>query len=157
MRIGLGTDVHQFVDGRKLILGGVEIPYKKGLKGHSDADVLIHAIMDSILGPLELGDIGHLFPDADEKYKDIDSLLLLKKVKQKMEEKSIYIVNIDCVVMAQSPKLADYIFSMREKISNILQIDMSCITIKATTTENLGFIGRKEGIACQAVTLLDCH
>ncbi|WP_353893410.1 2-C-methyl-D-erythritol 2,4-cyclodiphosphate synthase [Proteinivorax hydrogeniformans] len=157
MKIGIGYDVHKLVNDRKLIVGGVDIPFEKGLAGHSDSDVLIHAIMDSILGPLGLGDIGTLFPDTDQKFKDIDSMVLLKEVKNKLKERSIKIGNIDCVIMAQRPKMAPHIKKMRMNIANVLCIDESQITIKATTTEGLGFIGREEGIAAQAVSLFYCQ
>lgn len=155
MRIGIGYDVHKLVFGRDLILGGEKIPFEKGLLGHSDADVLIHAVMDSILGALAMKDIGFHFPDTDDAYKDIDSKLLLKKVDNIIKEKGYCIVNIDSVIMAQKPKLQNYIDKMRENISDILNIDKDQISIKATTTEKLGFIGREEGIAVEAVCLLE--
>lgn len=155
MRIGIGYDVHKLVFGRDLILGGEKIPFEKGLLGHSDADVLIHAVMDSILGALAMRDIGFHFPDTDDDYKGIDSKLLLKKVDNIMKEKGYCIVNIDSVIMAQKPKLQNYIDKMRENISDILNIDKDQISIKATTTEKLGFIGREEGIAVEAVCLLE--
>ncbi len=154
MRVGLGYDVHALVNDRKLIIGGIEIPYDKGLLGHSDADVLIHAIMDSILGALALRDIGYHFPDTDKKYKDIDSKILLEKVFKLMDEEGYEINNIDCVVACQKPKLKDYIDSMREIISKILNTEINNVSIKATTTEKLGFVGRKEGISAQAICLL---
>ncbi len=155
MRIGTGYDVHELVKGRRLVLGGIEIPFEKGLLGHSDADVLIHAIMDSILGALALGDIGLLFPDTDIKYKDIDSKILLKKVVEVMKENNFQIGNVDVVVMAQRPKLRPYIDEMRNVISEILLTDVKNVSIKATTTEKLGFVGREEGIAAQAVVILE--
>lgn len=155
MRIGIGYDVHKLVFGRDLILGGEKIPFEKGLLGHSDADVLIHAVMDSILGALAMRDIGFHFPDTDDAYKGIDSKLLLKKVDNIMKEKGYCIVNIDSVIMAQKPKLQNYIDKMRENISNILNIDKNQISVKATTTEKLGFIGREEGISVEAVCLLE--
>lgn len=155
MRIGTGYDVHELVKGRRLVLGGIEIPFEKGLLGHSDADVLIHAIMDSILGALALGDIGLLFPDTDMKYKDIDSKILLKKVIEVMKENNFQIGNVDVVVMAQRPKLRPYIDEMRSVISEILLTDVKNVSIKATTTEKLGFVGREEGIAAQAVVILE--
>lgn len=155
MRIGIGYDVHKLVFGRDLILGGEKIPFEKGLLGHSDADVLIHAVMDSILGALAMRDIGFHFPDTDDAYKGIDSKLLLKKVDNIMKEKGFYIVNIDSVIIAQKPKLQNYIDKMRENISDILNIDKDQISIKATTTEKLGFIGREEGISVEAVCLLE--
>lgn len=155
MKIGIGYDVHKLVEGRKLFIGGIEIDYKFGLLGHSDADVLIHAIMDAIIGALALGDIGKLFPDTDDKYKDIDSKILLKKVYEIMTEKNYKIANIDSVVIAQKPKLKDYIEDMRACLSNILNTDIENVSVKATTTEKLGFEGREEGIAAQAVVLLE--
>lgn len=154
MRIGHGYDVHKLVENRKLILGGIEIPYEKGLLGHSDADVLIHAIMDSILGALALGDIGKHFPDTDQKYKDISSALLLENVYNIMNENGYEIGNIDSTIAAQKPKLAPYIEDMRTRISTILKTDIENINIKATTTEELGFVGRKEGISSYSVCLL---
>lgn len=155
MRIGTGYDVHELVEGRRLVLGGIEIPFAKGLLGHSDADVLIHAIMDSILGALALGDIGLLFPDTDMKYKDIDSKILLKRVVEVMKDNNFQIGNVDVVVMAQRPKLRPYIDEMRSVISEILLTDIKNVSIKATTTEKLGFVGREEGIAAQAVVILE--
>lgn len=155
MKIGIGYDVHKFVEGRKLFIGGIEIDYKFGLLGHSDADVLIHAIMDAIIGALALGDIGKLFPDTDDKYKDIDSKILLKKVYEIMAEKNYKIANIDSVVIAQKPKLKDYIEDMRACLCEILNTDIENVSVKATTTEKLGFEGREEGIAAQAVVLLE--
>lgn len=155
MRIGTGYDVHELVEGRRLVLGGIEIPFEKGLLGHSDADVLIHAVMDSILGALALGDIGLLFPDTDMKYKDIDSKVLLKRVVEVMKDNNFQIGNVDAVVMAQRPKLRPYIDEMRSVISEILLTDVNNVSIKATTTEKLGFVGREEGIAAQAVVILE--
>lgn len=154
MKIGIGYDVHELVEGRKLFIGGIELNHEKGLLGHSDADVLIHAIMDSILGALALGDIGKLFPDDDMKYKDIDSKILLKKVYDIMIEKGYCISNLDSVVAAQRPKLKDHIINMRACISEILNTDIENISIKATTTEKLGFVGREEGISAEAIVLL---
>jgi len=154
VRIGIGYDVHRLVEGRKLIIGGVEIPYEKGLLGHSDADVLVHAIIDSILGALTLGDIGKHFPDTDEKYKDINSMNLLTKTYDLMIKSGYKIGNIDCVVAAQRPKLAPYIDIMRERIAKVLNTSIDNISIKATTTEKLGFEGREEGISSQVVCLL---
>lgn len=155
MRIGIGYDVHKLVENRKLFIGGIEIPYEKGLLGHSDADVLIHAIMDSILGALALRDIGYHFPDNDNEYKDIDSKILLKRVYEIMKDKNYKIGNIDCVVACQEPKLANYIDDMRKIIGDILNTDIDNISIKATTTEKLGFVGRKDGISSEAVCLLE--
>ena len=155
MRIGQGYDVHKLVEGRKLILGGVEIPHTVGLLGHSDADVLLHAIMDSLLGASALGDIGKLFPDTDERYKGADSLALLKEVVRVLGEKGYKIVNIDSTVIAQSPKLKDYIVKMRENIACACNIDVDCVSVKATTEEHLGFTGRKEGISAHSVCLIE--
>ena len=154
MKIGIGYDVHALVPNRKLILGGIDIPYEKGLLGHSDADVLVHAIMDSILGALGLGDIGKHFPDTDEEYKDISSLILLERVYNLMIKSKYKIENIDTVIVAQSPKLAPYIENMKLNISKILNTSVSNINIKATTTEKLGFEGKKEGISAYSVCLL---
>lgn len=155
MRIGNGYDVHALKEGRKLILGGVEIPHEKGLDGHSDADVAVHAVMDALLGAAACGDIGKLFPDSDEKYKGINSILLLKEVKKTIAAKGFAVVNIDVVIIAQSPKLAPYIYEMRQNIAAALETDINNISVKATTTEKLGFEGRKEGIAAMAVCLID--
>ncbi|MBY2031876.1 2-C-methyl-D-erythritol 2,4-cyclodiphosphate synthase [Clostridioides difficile] len=154
MRIGLGYDVHKLTEDRKLIIGGVEIPHDKGLLGHSDADVLIHAIMDSILGALALGDIGKHFPDTDEEYKGADSMKLLEHVYNLMTSKGYKIGNIDSTIIAQSPKMAPYIESMRSNISKVLNTDIDNINIKATTEEGLGFTGAKQGIASQSICLL---
>lgn len=154
MRVGLGYDVHQLVEGRDLILGGVKIPYDKGLLGHSDADVLIHTIMDSILGALGLGDIGKHFPDTDMEYKDISSMVLLGRVYQLMDEKGYEIGNLDVSVAAQKPKLAPYIGEMRENVAALLKTPVDNINIKATTTEELGFVGRKEGMEAYGICLL---
>ena len=155
MRIGIGYDVHKLVENRKLIIGGVNIPYGKGLLGHSDADVLIHAIMDSILGALALKDIGYHFPDSDNEYKNIDSKILLKRVFKIMKENNFKIGNIDSVIACEKPKLAPYIDSMRKVIADILNTDVENISIKATTTENMGFVGREEGISAEAICLLE--
>lgn len=155
MKIGLGYDVHKLVQGRDLIIGGVKIDYNKGLLGHSDADVLIHAIMDSILGALSLGDIGKHFPDTSEEFKDIDSMKLLEVVYNNMTEMNYNIGNIDAVIVAQKPKMAHYIPKMREKIAGVLHTSIENINIKATTTEKLGFEGREEGISAQAISLLN--
>ncbi|HHX57878.1 MAG TPA: 2-C-methyl-D-erythritol 2,4-cyclodiphosphate synthase [Clostridiales bacterium] len=155
MRIGKGYDVHKLVKGRKLIIGGVEIPYKKGLDGHSDADVLTHAVMDALLGALALGDIGKNFPDDDEQYKDADSIKLLKKVYEKIDEKGYKIGNIDSVIVAQSPKLSAYIDNMRVNIAKACKTDVSNISIKATTEEGLGFTGEKLGISAHCICLLE--
>lgn len=154
MRIGHGYDVHRLTQGRDLILGGVKIPFEKGLLGHSDADVLAHAISDSLLGALALGDIGKFFPDNDPKYKGADSLLLLEEVCKKVRDSGYNIVNIDSTILAQRPKLRDYIDAMRENIAKACDVDMSCISVKATTEEGLGFTGDESGIAVHAVCLL---
>ena len=155
MRIGFGFVVHKMVEGRKLIIGGVDIPYEKGLLGHSDADVLIHSIMDSILGALALGDIGKHFPDTDPKYKDISSMILLENVYNIMKDEGYMIGNIDSTVAAQSPKLASYIDEMRGNLARILNTSIKNIDVKATTTEELGFVGRKEGISSYTVCILE--
>lgn len=155
MRIGFGFDVHKMVEGRKLIIGGIDIPYEKGLLGHSDADVLIHSIMDSILGALALGDIGKHFPDTDPKYKDISSMILLENVYNIMKDEGYMIGNIDSTVAAQSPKLASYIDEMRGNLARILNTSIENINVKATTTEELGFVGRKEGISSYSVCILE--
>ena len=155
MRIGQSTDIHRLAEGRKLILGGVEIPSDLGLVGHSDADVLVHAINDAIIGALCLGDIGKLFPDNDPKYKDISSLIMTKEVIRLMKEKGYKIGNVDSVICAQKPKLAGFILEMRNNISKVLETDIENISIKATTTEHLGFEGREEGISSHAVVLLE--
>lgn len=154
MRIGIGYDVHKLVEARKLILGGVEIPHEKGLLGHSDADVLVHAIMDALLGAAKLGDIGVLFPDTDSKYKDISSIKLLQHVAEVLEENNCEIENIDSVIIAQAPKLRPFIADMEENIARALKIDLNQINIKATTEEGLGFTGALEGISAQAVCLI---
>lgn len=154
MRIGLGYDVHQLVENRRLIIGGVDIPHCRGLLGHSDADVLIHAIMDSILGALALGDIGKHFPDNDMQYKDIDSMILLGRVYDIIKAKDYEIGNVDATVAAQVPKLAPYIDKMRENISRVLNTSIDNISVKATTTEKLGFVGREEGISSYSICLL---
>lgn len=154
MRVGLGYDVHKLVEGRKLIIGGVNVPHEKGLLGHSDADVLIHAVMDSILGALALGDIGKHFPDTDEKYKGADSMKLLEFVYNLINEKGYSIGNIDCTIIAQSPKMAPHIQNMRENIAKALNTSIENINVKATTEEGLGFTGAKEGIAAQSICLL---
>lgn len=155
MRIGHGYDVHRLVEGRKLILGGVDIPYEKGLDGHSDADVLVHALMDAMLGAAALGDIGKLFPDSDDTFLGADSIELLKKVSAALQEKGYSLVNADCTVIAQRPKLAPYIEEMRERIAEAAGVDAGCISVKATTEEKLGFTGEGLGIAAHAVVLID--
>lgn len=155
MRIGMGYDVHRLVEDRKLILGGVDIPYEKGLLGHSDADVLVHAIMDALLGAAALGDIGKHFPDTDDAYKGVDSMKLLAYVKKLLDEQLYFIGNIDATVIAQKPKLAPYIETMRENIAKVLDVSLNRVNIKATTEEKLGFTGEGLGISAQAVCLLE--
>ncbi|MBR5156037.1 MAG: 2-C-methyl-D-erythritol 2,4-cyclodiphosphate synthase [Clostridia bacterium] len=154
MRIGFGYDVHAFSEGRKLILGGVDIPHICGLLGHSDADVLVHSIMDALLGAAALGDIGKHFPDTDPKYRGANSLVLLKEVGQILKNSGFSICNIDSTVVAQAPKLAPHIDKMRQNIAEALSLDISLISVKATTTEHLGFEGRKEGISSSAIALI---
>jgi len=155
VRIGHGYDVHRLVRGRRLVLGGVEISYEKGLLGHSDADVLLHAIADSLLGAAALGDIGKHFPDSDEKYKDANSLVLLSEVAKILRENGFSVTNVDSTVIAQRPKLAPFIDEMRQNIASALGVDVSCVSVKATTEEHLGFTGAGEGIAAHAVSLID--
>ncbi|MBE6692117.1 MAG: 2-C-methyl-D-erythritol 2,4-cyclodiphosphate synthase [Ruminococcaceae bacterium] len=155
IRIGQGYDVHRLVEGRKLILGGKEIAYEKGLLGHSDADVLTHAICDALLGAAALGDIGRRFPDSDAKYKDVNSLLLLKEVGKMLATMGCAINNIDATVIAQEPKISPYIDEMRRNIADTLGLSTGAVSIKATTEEGLGFTGKKEGIAAIAVALID--
>ena len=154
-RIGHGYDVHRFDKGRKLILGGVEIEHEQGLLGHSDADVLVHAVMDALLGAAALGDIGRHFPDADEKYRGVSSLYLLEKVKELLLDRGARTVNIDATVVMQKPKIATFIGKMTENIASTLEIDVKCVNIKATTEEHLGFTGREEGAAAHAVALIE--
>lgn len=153
-RIGYGYDVHQLVDGRRFVLGGIEIPYHLGALGHSDADVLIHAICDALLGAANLGDIGLHFPDNDAQYKNIDSKILLQKVKALIADAGYSIENIDSTICLQAPKIAEYIPRMKEVLAPLMKIAIEDISIKATTTEKLGFVGRKEGIAAHAVVLI---
>jgi 2-C-methyl-D-erythritol 2,4-cyclodiphosphate synthase len=153
-RIGQGFDVHQLVEGRPLIIGGVRIPYEKGLLGHSDADVLLHAVADACLGAIGAGDIGKHFPDTDSRYKDADSALLLKQVWELVKQQGYELVNLDCTIIAQKPKMAPHIEQMKENIAKLLEGEPSQINVKATTTEKLGFTGREEGIAALAVVLL---
>lgn len=154
LRIGQGYDVHKLVEGRKLIIGGVDIPHEKGLLGHSDADVLIHAIMDALLGALGLGDIGSHFPDTKEEFKDMDSRVLLRRVNDLLKNSGYTLNNMDAVIIAQSPKMAPHIEKMKENLASDLEIDPGLINIKASTTESLGFVGRKEGIQAQAIVLI---
>ena len=155
MRIGNGYDVHKLTEGRKLILGGVCIPYEKGLLGHSDADVLVHAIMDALLGAAAIGDIGQLFPDSNKEYEGISSMILLSKVRDILEENNFLIENVDSIIIAQEPKMAPYIKTMRENMAECLKLPVGRVSVKATTQEGLGFTGRGEGIAAQAVCLLN--
>ena len=155
LRIGHGYDVHRLVEGRPLILGGVKIPYARGLDGHSDADVLVHAVMDALLGAAALGDIGQHFPDSDPAYAGADSIALLCAVGELLAKKGYEVVNLDASVLAQAPKLAPHRQAMRENIASALGIDLSCVSVKATTEEGLGFTGRGEGIAAHAVALLE--
>ncbi len=154
MRIGVGYDVHKLVPGRQLVLGGVTVPFELGLLGHSDADVLTHAVMDALLGAAALGDIGRHFPDSDPRYKGISSLRLLAEVKEKLSSENYLIHNLDAVVVAQAPKLAPHIEAMRENLARILGLALDDINVKATTTEHLGFTGRGEGIGAYAVCII---
>jgi len=155
MRIGQGFDAHALIAGRKLVIGGVEIPHETGLAGHSDADVLIHALCDALLGAAGLGDIGAHFPDSDARYKDIDSRKLLREVAQLLKRKRLRVVNVDATIIAQAPKMAPHISAMRANLASDLGIAADAVNIKAKTTERLGFVGRGEGIAADAVALLD--
>ena len=155
LRIGHGYDVHRLTDGRALILGGVNIPYDKGLDGHSDADVLLHAVMDALLGAAALGDIGKLFPDSDDAYLNISSMLLLEKVAQTLQEAGYAVVNIDATLIAQAPKIGPYRDEMRRNIASALALNVSQVNVKATTEEHLGFTGTGEGMAAHAVALIE--
>ena len=155
MRIGIGIDVHQFVNGRKLIVGGVEIPHTMGLKGHSDADVLLHAVSDALLGAAALGDIGKHFPDTSAEFKDIDSKILLRHVGKLLDQEGYRIENVDSMLLLERPKIAPYVTAMRENIADCLQIDVSCVSVKATTNEKLGYVGREEGAVAHAVCLIE--
>lgn len=155
MRIGHGYDVHKLVSGRKCIIGGVDIPHETGLLGHSDADVLLHAVMDALLGAATLGDIGHLFPDNDPKYKGADSLSLLREVGRVLQTNGWVLSNLDATILAQAPKMAPHILRMRQNIADALGVSIDQISVKATTEEGLGFTGAKEGIAAHAVCLID--
>ncbi|ACF13036.1 2C-methyl-D-erythritol 2,4-cyclodiphosphate synthase [Chloroherpeton thalassium ATCC 35110] len=155
MRIGIGIDIHQLVEGRKLIIGGVEIPYEKGLKGHSDADVLLHAISDALLGAAALGDIGKHFPDTDPAYKGIDSQLLLKHVRKLLETHGYKPVNVDSMLLLEKPKIAPHVQKMRENIAACLEVDVDAISVKATTNEKIGYVGRGEGALAHAVCLIE--
>lgn len=155
LRIGHGFDVHAFAEGRRCILGGVDVPSERGLLGHSDADVLAHALADAVLGAARLGDIGKLFPDTDPAYEGADSMMLLSNVAELVREKGFSIVDVDCTVAAQAPKLSPYREQMRQNLANALDVDVDQVGVKATTTEHLGFVGREEGIAAWAVALLE--
>lgn len=155
MRIGHGYDVHRLAPGRKLILGGVEVAHHQGLLGHSDADVLTHALMDALLGAAGLWDIGHAFPDTDEAFRDISSLTLLERVMEMLEEKGYRVVNADCTILAQAPRLAPYIPEMRRSLARLMKVEPGQVNVKATTEEGLGFTGREEGMAAHAVCLLE--
>ena len=155
MRIGHGYDVHKLVEGRRLVLGGVEIPYEKGLLGHSDADVLTHAVMDALLGACALGDIGHLFPDSDPAYAGADSLRLLDQVADRLHAQGFRVGNVDATVLAQAPRLAPYLPEIRENLAGRLRVPLSAVSVKATTEEGLGFTGAGEGIAAHAVCLVE--
>ena len=155
MRIGQSTDIHQLVEGRKLILGGVEIEHTKGLLGHSDADALLHAVSEAILGALALGDLGHHFPDTDERWKGVSSLVILEKVCEMMEERGYHIGNVDSLVLIERPTMASHIEKMRKNIANALHTDVDNISVKATRGEKMGFVGREEGVLAQAVVLLE--
>lgn len=154
MRIGQGFDAHALVAGRKLVIGGVEIPYEQGLAGHSDADVLIHAVCDALLGAAGLGDIGSHFPDTDARYKDISSRKLLTKVRELLHDRGLRVVNVDATVIAQAPKLAPHITAMRANLASDLGVALETVNVKAKTTEKLGFVGRGEGIAAEAIALI---
>lgn len=154
-RIGTGFDVHRLTEGRKLVLCGIEIPFEKGLLGHSDADVAVHALMDAMLGAAAMGDIGRHFPDTDDAYKGISSMILLQKVRELIEQEGFRLGNADITIMAQRPKLSPYIEKMRTNIAAVLGMDVGSINVKATTTEKLGFVGRQEGIAAEAVCTIN--
>ena len=155
MRIGQSTDIHRLGEGRKLILGGVEIPFEKGLIGHSDADALTHAAAEAILGALALGDLGHWFPDTDPKWEDVNSLLILGEVVRMMKERGYRVGNIDCLILIEKPKMAPHIQTMRENFARVLECDISQVSIKATRAEGMGFVGHGEGVMAQAVVLLE--
>src|SRR4051812_47952621 len=155
MRIGQGWDVHALVEGRKLVIGGVEIPYERGLAGHSDADVLLHAICDALIGAAGLGDIGSHFPDTDERYRGIDSAQLLANVAELLKARGLHVINVDTTIIAQAPKMAPHIERMRQNISAVLGLRMTDVNVKAKTAERLGAIGRGEGIAAEAIALID--
>ena len=154
MRIGQGFDVHAFCDGNEVIIGGVRIPHDRGLKAHSDGDVLLHAVSDALLGAAALGDIGHLFPDTSDEWEGADSRVLLREVRRRIGEKGLAVVNIDSTILAQAPRMAPHVAVMRQNIAEDLGVPVDSVSVKATTTENLGFVGRREGIACHAICLL---
>lgn len=155
IRIGNGYDVHVLIEGRKLVLGGIEIPHTKGVLGHSDGDVLVHAVMDAMLGALALGDIGQHFPDTDMKYENIDSTILLKRVKELVAERGYKIINLDSIIVLQKPKVKPYIEAMRKRIAEVLEIDVEQVSVKATTEEKLGFTGDESGVKSYCVVLLE--
>lgn len=155
MRIGIGIDIHPLVEGRKLIIGGVEIPYDKGLDGHSDADVLLHAISDALLGAAALGDIGKHFPNSDPAFKDVDSQYLLKKVRQLLERQNYKPVNVDAMLLLEKPKIAPFIPQMRKNVARCLQLELDAVSIKATTSEGLGFVGKGDGATAHAVCIIE--
>ncbi len=155
MRVGIGIDIHQFAEGRKLIVGGVDIPHSKGLKGHSDADVLLHAISDALLGAAALGDIGKHFPDTSSEFKDIDSKILLRHVGKLVADEGYTIANIDSMLLMERPKVAPHIMAMRENIATCLGIDVGKVAVKATTNEKLGYVGREEGVCAHAICLIE--
>lgn len=155
MRIGQGFDVHAFCEGREIILGGVPIPHNRGLKAHSDGDVLLHAIADALLGAAALGDIGHLFPDTSDEWAGADSRVLLREVRRQLAERGLEVINVDSTIIAQAPRMAPHVAAMRQHIAEDLGVAMDRVSVKATTTEKLGFTGRGEGIACQAICLLE--
>jgi 2-C-methyl-D-erythritol 2,4-cyclodiphosphate synthase len=155
MRIGIGIDIHQLVEGRKLIIGGVEIPHSKGLLGHSDADVLLHAISDALLGAAALGDIGKHFPNTSAAFKDINSMILLKKVRQLLEKHDYRVINIDAMLLLEKPKIAPHILQMRKNIAKCLGIELDTVSVKATTSETLGYVGKEEGAVAHAVCLIE--
>ncbi|MED5579931.1 MAG: 2-C-methyl-D-erythritol 2,4-cyclodiphosphate synthase [Nitrospinota bacterium] len=154
MRVGIGYDVHRLVSDRPLILGGIQIPFYKGLDGHSDADVVIHAMCDALLGSVALGDIGYYFPDTEPKNKNLDSFIILKRVLQIVSDEGYFPSNFDVVIQAQKPRISPFVQEMRKKLSEGLLIDITCVSVKATTTEGLGFVGKEEGIAAHAICLV---
>jgi 2-C-methyl-D-erythritol 2,4-cyclodiphosphate synthase len=155
MRIGIGIDVHPFAEGRKLVIGGVEIPSSKGLDGHSDADVLLHAVSDALLGAAALGDIGLHFPNTSQEFKDIDSMILLKHVRRLLDKEGFTPINVDAMLLLEAPKIASYVIDMRRNIARCLDLDINAVSVKATTNEKLGYIGREEGAAAHAVCIIE--